>query len=138
MLVYLGCKRPIIKRSEYQSPILDIQPPDLRFDVDTFMRWKTWICECLEEGLSARSQRPIDGETVQVKIATFPNHRETLRVPDSGLQTLPFQHEQPSQTIIPLLQHRISNNLLLVRYHAHPHYRTSQLPGIRLTRLRWS
>ena len=60
MFAYLGCERPIVKRSEDQSPLLDIQPPDLLFDVDAFVRWKTWICERLEEGSSPRRQRPTD------------------------------------------------------------------------------
>ena len=53
-VTYLRCERPIIERSENQSPILDIQSPDLLFDVDSFFRWKIWIRERLEEGLSPR------------------------------------------------------------------------------------
>ena len=44
-IIYLGCERPIIERSENQRPILDIQTPDLLLDVDTFFRWEAWVCE---------------------------------------------------------------------------------------------
>lgn len=138
MSAHLWGERPITKCSNDQSPIPDIQLPDLLVHVDAFLRWKIRVCERFEKGLSTRSQRPAHegkkkgGSQVNINIVILTGHRggERSHVPNSSLQTLPFQHKQPPQTIIPLFQRRAPDELSLMRQHAHSHHRMPYPPTI--------
>lgn len=72
------------------------------------------------------------GSQVNINIVILTGHRggERSHVPNSSLQTLPFQHKQPPQTIIPLFQRRAPDELSLMRQHAHSHHRMPYPPTI--------
>jgi hypothetical protein len=79
MFTYLRGKRPIIKRSDDQRPIPNIQSPDLLVHVEPLFRREARVCERLEEALRTRRQRPTHEKKKKEIQVQHRNHNITGR-----------------------------------------------------------
>lgn len=106
MLTHLRCERPVIECTDDQGPVSNGQIAGRLVHVQLLLWWEIWTSKHLEECLCTR------GEGAAVKgIIHECKEKETEDGRDRPFQGGRLEHEEPSQAVIPLVEHALRDEL---------------------------